>query len=128
MTASEVSDGEVALIVTSAPYYNAPFDYPDLFPSYGEYLDLIRAFASQSKRVLGRGRICAIVTDDMLVREGNGGRGKKYPIVADTTKIFVEERVLYRYRITWVKPAGYTRISLMSGVVLEHSYSVYFYD
>ena len=127
MTPNEVADGEVALIVTSPPYYNAPFDYPDLFPSYEDYLDLIRVFASQTKRALGKGRICAIVTDDMLVREGNGGRGKKYPIVADTTKIFVEEGLLYRDKITWVKPAGYTRISRRSGVVLQHPYPMYFY-
>ena len=53
MTPNEVADGEVALIVTSPPYYNAPFDYPDLFPSYEDYLDLIRVFASQTKRALG---------------------------------------------------------------------------
>ena len=127
MTADEVADGEVALIVTSPPYYNAPFDYPGLFSSYEEYLDLIRAFASQSRRVLGKGRICAVVTDDMLVREGNGGRGKKYPIVADTTRAFIEEGFLYRDKITWVKPAGYTRISRRSGVVLQHPYPMYFY-
>jgi DNA modification methylase len=63
----------------------------------------------------------------MLVRVGNGGRGKKYPIVADTTKIFVEEGFLYRDKITWVKPAGYTRISRRSGVVLQHPYPMYFY-
>jgi len=34
MTSMEVADGEVSLIVTSPPYFNAPFDYPDLFPSY----------------------------------------------------------------------------------------------
>jgi DNA modification methylase len=127
MTPDEVADGEVALIVTSPPYYNAPFDYPDLFSSYEEYLDLILAFASQSKRVLGKGRICAIVTDDMLVREGDVGRGKKYPIVADTTRIFVEAGLLYRDKITWVKPSGYTRISRRSGVVLQHPYPMYFY-
>ncbi len=127
VTSSEVADGEVALIVTSPPYYNAPFDYPDLFSSYEEYLDLIRAFASHSKRVLGKGRICAIVTDDMLVREGDVGRGKKYPIVADTTRIFIEEGLHYRDKITWVKPSGYTRISRRSGVVLQHPYPMYFY-
>ena len=127
MTHDEVADGEVALIVTSPPYYNAPFDYPDLFSSYDEYLDLIRAFASLSKRVLGKGRICAIVTDDMLVRERDNGRGKKYPIVADTTRIFVEGGLLYRDKLTWVKPAGYTRISRRSGVVLQHPYPMYFY-
>src|SRR5437899_3577023 len=127
MTSREVADGEVSLIVTSPPYYNAPFDYPDLFPNYEDYLGLIRYFASQSRRVLGRGRICAVVTDDMLVNEGNGGRGRKYPLVADTTRIFLDEGLLYRDKITWVKPAGYTRISRRSGVVLQHPYPMYFY-
>jgi site-specific DNA-methyltransferase (adenine-specific) len=127
MSEKEVANGEVALIMTSPPYYNAPFDYPGLFSDYREYLDLIKAFAAQSRRVLGKGRICAIVTDDMLVRQGKSGRGKKYPIVADTTKIFVEEGFQYRDRITWVKPTGYTRISRRSGVVLQHPYPMYFY-
>jgi DNA modification methylase len=127
MTSREVADREVSLIVTSPPYFNAPFDYPDLFPNYEDYLGLIRSFASQSGRVLGRGRICAVVTDDMLVKEGNGGRGRKYPLVADTTRIFLEEGLLYRDKITWVKPAGYTRISRRSGVVLQHPYPMYFY-
>src|SRR2546427_4684929 len=77
MTSTDVADGEVSLIVTSPPYFNAPFDYPDLFPSYEEYLDLIRSFASQSRRVLGRGRICAVVTDDMLVKAEGGSRSRK---------------------------------------------------
>src|SRR5437879_13847167 len=95
MTSKEVADGQISLIVTSPPYFNAPFDYPDLFPSYEDYLDLIRFFASQSRRVLGRGRICAIVTDDMLVKEGNSTRGRKYPLVADSTRIFLDEGLLY---------------------------------
>jgi len=123
----EVADGEVSLIVSSPPYFNAPFDYPDLFPSYEDYLGLIRSFASQSRRVLGRGRICAIVTDDMLVKERSGTRGRKYPLVADTTRIFLDEGFLYRDKITWVKPGGYTRISRRSGVVLQHPYPMYFY-
>ena len=127
MTSREVADGEVSLIVSSPPYFNAPFDYPDLFPSYEDYLGLIRSFASQSRRVLGRGRICAIVTDDMLVKEGGDSRGRKYPLVADTTRIFLDEGFLYRDKITWVKPAGYTRISRRSGVVLQHPYPMYFY-
>src|SRR3989441_4650284 len=127
MTSREIADGEVSLIVTSPPSFNAPFDYPDLFPSYEDYLDLIKSFASQSKRVLGRGRICAIITDDMLVKLGGASRGRKYPLVADTTRIFLDEGFLYRDKITWVKPAGYTRISRRSGVVLQHPYPMYFY-
>src|SRR2546422_8487175 len=127
MTSTEVADGEVSLIVTSPPYFNAPFDYPDLFPSYEDYLGLMRSFASQSRRVLGKGRICAIVTDDMLVKEDGGSRGRKYPLVADTTRIFLDEGLVYRDKLTWVKPAGYTRISRRSGVVLQHPYPMYFY-
>lgn len=127
MSSTEVADGEVSLIVTSPPYFNAPFDYPDLFPNYQNYLGLIKSFASQSRRVLGRGRICAIVTDDMLVKDDSGRRGRKYPLVADTTRIFLDQGLLYRDKITWVKPAGYTRISRRSGVVLQHPYPMYFY-
>lgn len=127
VNSSDIRDGEVSLIVTSPPYFNAPFDYPDLFPSYKDYLELIRSLASLSKRVLAKGRICAIVTDDMLVKEGNNSRGTKYPLVADTTRIFLDEGLSYRDKITWVKPAGYTRISRRSGVVLQHPYPMYFY-
>src|SRR5207249_10226027 len=100
MASTEIVDGEVSLIVTSPPYYNAPFDYPDLFPTYDDYLDLIRSFATQGKRVLGKGRICAIVTDDMLVKEEGGSRGRKYPLDADTTRSFLEEDFLYREKLT----------------------------
>lgn len=127
INSSDIRDGEVSLIVTSPPYYNAPFDYPDLFPSYKDYLKLIRSLAALSRRVLAKGRICAIVTDDMLVREANNKRGTKYPLVADTTRVFLDEGLSYRDKITWVKPAGYTRISRRSGVVLQHPYPMYFY-
>jgi DNA modification methylase len=63
----------------------------------------------------------------MLVKEDRGSRGRKYPLVADTTRIFLDEGFLYRDKITWVKPAGYTRISRRSGVVLQHPYPMYFY-
>jgi modification methylase len=127
ISSKEVPDGSVSMIVTSPPYFNAPFDYPDLFPSYKDYLELIRSFASLSRRVLGKGRVCAIVTDDMLVKEASNKRGIKYPLVADTTRIFLDEGLSYRDKIIWVKPAGYTRISRRSGVVLQHPYPMYFY-
>jgi len=37
----EVEDNSVGLVLTSPPYYNAPFDFPDLFPSYSDYLSLL---------------------------------------------------------------------------------------
>jgi DNA modification methylase len=126
-TKEDIGDKEVALIVTSPPYYNAPFDYPDFFPSYDAYLTLLKDFAKLSRRVLAPGRLACIVTDDMLVAEKNSSRSKRYPIVADTTRAFIDEGFIYRDRIVWVKPKGYVRISHRSGVVLQHPYPMYFY-
>jgi hypothetical protein len=49
----EIADRSVSLVVTSPPYFNAPFDYPDLFGSYDEFLSVISGFANELKRVLG---------------------------------------------------------------------------
>ena len=117
----EIPDESVHLMVTSPPYYNAPFDYPGLFKSYDEFLQLLDDVAEELKRVMAPGRIMAFVTDDMLVK------GKKYPIVADLIKIFVDKGFRYRDRIVWRKPEGYIRISRRSGVVLQHPYPMYFY-
>ncbi|NPA33437.1 MAG: site-specific DNA-methyltransferase [Chlorobi bacterium] len=117
----ELEDGSVHLVVTSPPYFNAPFDYPDLFESYDEFLSLIDTVAKQLKRVLAKGRIAALVVDDILIN------GRKYPVVADVTKIFIDNGFRYRERIVWVKPEGYIRISRRSGVLLQHPYPMYYY-
>ena len=117
----ELEDNSVHLVVTSPPYFNAPFDYPDLFESYHEFLTLIKNVAKELKRVLSTGRIAALVVDDILIK------GKKYPVVADITKIFIEEGFKYRERIVWIKPEGYIRISRRSGVLLQHPYPMYYY-
>lgn len=117
----ELEDSSVNLVVTSPPYFNAPFDYPDLFESYEEFLKLIRDVARELKRVLKHGRIAAFVVDDTLIE------GEKYPVVADITKIFLEQGFKYREKIVWVKPEGYIRISRRSGVVVQHPYPMYYY-
>jgi DNA modification methylase len=117
----ELSNESVQLVVTSPPYFNAPFDYPDLFKSYDEFLQMMTNSAKELRRVVSSGRIVALVVDDTLIK------GKKYPVVADITKIFVEKGFKYRERITWVKPEGYIRISKRSGVILQHPYPMYYY-
>jgi len=117
----ELEDKSIHLVVTSPPYFNAPFDYPDLFESYSAYLDKMRKVARELKRVVADGRIVCIVCDDILVD------GVKYPIVADLTKIFIEEGFRYRDKIVWMKPEGYIRISRRSGVILQNPYPMYFY-
>ncbi len=118
---NEIKDGTISLVVTSPPYYNAPFDYEGLFKDYDEYLELLKNLAEQLKRKVAPGRIVAIVTDDMLVK------ARKYPIVADTTRAFVDAGFEYRERITWLKPKGYIRISKRSGVVMAYPYPMYYY-
>ncbi|MBU2505991.1 MAG: hypothetical protein KJ799_04620 [Bacteroidetes bacterium] len=44
MDMSELNDESVHLIVTSPPYYNAPFDYDGLFVSYEQYLGVLNNF------------------------------------------------------------------------------------
>jgi site-specific DNA-methyltransferase (adenine-specific) len=82
---SELKDENIQLVVTSPPYFNAPFDYPGLFESYPYFLDTIKNCAKELRRVLSRGRIAAFIVDDTLIN------GEKFPVVADVTKIFVNE-------------------------------------
>lgn len=117
----EIADESVHLIITSPPYFNAPFDYKNLFNDYEEYLNLIHRFAEESFRVLQEGRVAVLNIDDMLIN------GEKYPIVADATKIFQKAGFRYRDRIIWKKPDGYLRISRRSGVILQNPYPMYFY-
>jgi len=117
----EIEDETVHLIITSPPYFNAPFDYEDLYNSYEEYLNLLRSVSHESFRVLKEGRIFALNIDDMLVE------GEKFPIPADAIKIFQEAGFRFRDRMIWKKPDGYVRISRRSGVLLQNPYPMYFY-
>lgn len=117
----ELPDASIHLVVTSPPYFNSPFDYPGLFENYDAYLNKMKKVAMELKRVMAQGRIVCIVCDDTLIN------GKKYPVVADITKIYIDEGFTYRDKIIWIKPEGYIRISRRSGVVLQHPYPMYFY-
>jgi DNA modification methylase len=118
---SEIPSGSIQLVVTSPPFYNAPFDYKDLFRDYGEYLRLLEKVADELFRVLADGRVIVLNIDDMLVK------GERFPIVADATRIFLDVGFRYRDRIVWKKPDGYLRISRRSGVLLQNPYPMYFY-
>jgi len=121
MSMKEIDDNSVHLILTSPPYFNAPFDYKGLFKNYGQYLGVLRNAAKESYRVLNDGRIFVLNIDDMLIN------GEKFPIVADATKIFIDAGFRYRDRIIWKKPEGYLRISRRSGVLLQNPYPMYYY-
>ena len=117
----ELANESVHLIVTSPPYFNAPFDYKGLFKNYDQYLGVLRRFSNEAFRVLQEGRIFALNIDDMLVD------GIKYPIIADSIKIMQNAGFRYRDKIVWKKPDGYLRISKRSGVLLQNPYPMYYY-
>lgn len=121
MSMKEIKDESIQLILTSPPYFNAPFDYKNLFENYDQYLGVLRKVAKEMFRVLQPGRIFVLNIDDMLIDD------VKYPIVADATKIFQNSGFRYRDRIVWKKPDGYLRISRRSGVLLKNPYPMYFY-
>lgn len=121
MNMAEIPDESVHLMVTSPPYFNAPFDYKNLFKNYDQYLGVLKRVAKEVYRVLKEGRIAVLNIDDMLIN------GEKFPIVADATKIFQNAGFRYRDRIIWKKPDGYLRISKRSGVLLQNPYPMYFY-
>ena len=119
---SELEDESIHLVVTSPPYYNAPFDFPGLFSSYDSYLDLIRRVGKELYRVLERGRIACFVVQDVRINK------KLFPIVADLINIMCNEVGFnYRDKIIWKKPEGYIRISRRSGVQIQNPYPMYFY-
>ena len=117
----EIEDESVQLAVTSPPYFNAPFDYKELYSSYDHYLSMLKNVAAESFRVLSPGRVFVLNIDDMLVK------GEKFPIVADAIRIFLDAGFRYRDRIIWKKPDGYLRISRRSGVILQNPYPMYYY-
>ena len=121
MSMEEIQDESVHLMLTSPPYFNAPYDYKGLFKNYDQYLGVLNRVAKETYRVLKKGRIAVLNIDDMLVN------GEKFPIVADATKIFQSAGFRYRDRIIWKKPDGYLRISKRSGVLLQNPYPMYFY-
>lgn len=118
---SELKDNSVHLVVTSPPYFNAPFDYPGLFKTYDDYLKMLRDVSKELFRVVEDGRAVCFVVQDVRID------GKLFPITADLIKIMMEVGFDYKEKIIWKKPEGYVRISRRSGVLLQHPYPMYFY-
>lgn len=118
---SEIVSESIQLVVTSPPYFNAPRDYEGVYESYEDYTNVLKNVASELYRVIEDGRIAAINIDDMLLH------GERFPIVADTTKVFIDAGFRYRDRIIWKKPDGYVRVSKRSGLMRQNPYPMYFY-
>ena len=118
----ELPSSSVHLVITSPPYFNAPFDFPGLFNSYEEFLKMLRNVGREVFRVLQPGRYACYVTQDVRINS------KLYPIVADLIHVMVDDVGFeYQEKIIWRKPEGYIRISRRSGSLIQHPYPMYYY-
>ena len=117
----EIENNSINLVLTSPPYYNAPYDFPDLFPSYDDYLNLLNEVGKEIFRVLKEGRTAVFVVGDVRID------GELYPITADLIKIMLNLGFKYQERIIWKKPEIYIKISRRSGVLIQHPYPLYYY-
>jgi len=117
----EIKDNSIDLVVTSPPYYNAPYDFPDLFPSYTDYLNMLNDIGKEIFRVLKEGRVSVFVVGDIRIN------GVLYSITADLIKIMQNLGFKYQERIIWKKSESYIKISRRSGVIVQHPYPLYYY-
>jgi site-specific DNA-methyltransferase (adenine-specific)/site-specific DNA-methyltransferase (cytosine-N4-specific) len=117
----EIEDNTIDLVLTSPPYYNAPYDFPDLFPSYNDYLNMLKDVGKEIFRVLKDGRISVFVVGDIRIN------GVLYSITADLIKIMQNLGFKYQERIIWKKPGNYVKISRRSGVIVQNPYPLYYY-
>jgi len=132
-TMNELSDGSVALTVTSPPYWNA-IDYDihasdkqqhyrtradaNGYPEYADYLDWLGRIFGEVLRVTKPGGLCAIVIGTVLLD------GTHYPVPFDLTSRLTGTGWEFHQDIIWHKcTAGVKR----AGVTIQKPYPGYFY-
>ncbi len=129
----ELSDGSVALTVTSPPYWNAiDYDrhaedarqnyrtrrYGNGYWSYEEYLDWLERIFDEVYRVTKPGGYCAVVLGTVLLE------GRLYPVPFDFASRLSRRHWEFHQDIIWHKcTAGVRR----AGVAIQKPYPGYYY-
>jgi len=132
-TMNELSDGSVALTVTSPPYWNAiDYDihasdkrqhyrtraYANGYSAYADYLDWLERIFGEVLRVTKPGGLCAIVIGTVL------WDGTHYAVPFDLTSRLTGTGWEFHQDIIWHKcTAGVKR----AGVTIQKPYPGYFY-
>ncbi len=102
-TLSRINDGEVQLIFTSPPYYNAR-EYSD-YTSYQVYLDKMKNVLRECSRVLEDGRFIIINVSPVITkRPGREFESVRYPIHFDFHSILQQTGFYFVDEIIWIKP------------------------
>lgn len=102
-TLKRISEGNVNLIFTSPPYYNAR-EYSN-YTSYKRYLSEMKKVFKQCNRVLEAGRFIIINISPVITRRpGREFESIRYPIHFDFHKILEESNFYFIDEIIWIKP------------------------
>jgi len=100
------SGGEVDLVFTSPPYFNARKDY-SAYSSYKNYLHLMAMAVFQCHRVLGEGRFFVLNISPVLIpRAKRSESSKRLPLQFDFHNILTSAGFEFIDDIIWKKPEG----------------------
>ena len=129
-----VSDGSVALTVTSPPYWNAiDYDihagdkedswyrsrrYSEGFDSYRDYLDLMQRIFAEVLRATKPGGFCAVVIGTVLLK------GNHIPVPFDLSARLAAAGWSFHQDIIWHKTTAGVR---RAGSFIQNPYPGYFY-
>lgn len=102
-TIKKIPDGEVQLIFTSPPYYNAR-EYSN-YKSYKEYLNKMFLTLKECNRVLEDGRFIIINISPVITkRVGREFESIRYPIHFDFHNLLLKSNFYFVDEIQWIKP------------------------
>ena len=102
-TMKKIKDGDINLIFTSPPYYNAR-EYSD-YSSYKKYLDEMKKVFEQCNRVLEDGRFMIVNISPVITkRPGREFESIRYPIHFDMHKVLENSGFYFIDEIIWIKP------------------------
>jgi len=98
-----IEDGDIHLIFTSPPYYNAR-EYSD-YINYQKYLDCLKDTFKECHRVLQDGRFIIINVSPVITkRPGREYESIRYPIHFDLHRVLIEIGFYFIDEIIWKKP------------------------
>jgi DNA modification methylase len=103
ITLRNINDGDINMIFTSPPYYNAR-EYSD-YTSYKKYLDEMKKVFIECQRVLEDGRFMLVNISPVITkRPGREFESIRYPIHFDYHKILEEAGFYFIDELIWIKP------------------------
>ena len=102
-TLKQVNDGDIQLIFTSPPYYNAR-EYSD-YINYQKYLNDLKQVFIECNRILQDGRFIIVDVSPVITkRPGREYESIRYPIHFDLHNVLIESGFYFIDEIIWEKP------------------------